>query len=189
MNPIVMALVLIVGWGIFAYSAWRRWQLMMVGAPENCCDNPAARIGAVWTYAVRQIGLRRYPLAGYAHMIIFFGFLVLLLRSLMLWGRGFDASFDFWIFGTDQILGKVYSLLKDVFAVLVLLAALVFVYYRMIARLPRMTLSTEGLIIIWIIVVMMAADIFYDGASIAQHAREPGIPGVALAPQHPPGDD
>ncbi len=160
----------------------------MVGAPENCFDNPAARLGAVWTYAIKQLRMRRYPLAGYAHMIIFFGFLVLLLRSLMLWGRGFDESFCFWIFGTDQILGKVYSLLKDIFAVLVLLAALVFVYYRMIARLSRMTLSTEGLIIIWIIVVMMAADIFYDGAQAAQHAQTGVKHGVIVTPREFPGE-
>ncbi|MGB2987224.1 MAG: (Fe-S)-binding protein [Phycisphaerae bacterium] len=183
MNPIVMALFLVVGWGLFAYSAWRRWKLMMVGAAEDRWDQPAKRLRVVWTYAIKQIRMRRYPLAGYAHMLIFFGFLVLLLRSLMLWGRGFDESFSFWIFGLEQVLGRIYSLLKDVFAVLVILGALVFVYYRMIARLPRMTLSTEGLIIIWIIVVMMFADIFYDGAAIAKHARLSGIPGVALAPR------
>ncbi|UCC31124.1 MAG: (Fe-S)-binding protein [Phycisphaerales bacterium] len=184
MNPIVMALLLILGWGIFVYSAWRRWKLMMVGTSEDRFDRPGARLGAVWTYAIAQLRMRRYPLAGYAHMIIFFGFLVLLLRSLMLWGQGFDESFSFWIFGTEQILGKIYSLLKDVFAVLVFLAALVFVYYRMITRLSRMTLSTEGLIIIWIIVVMMVADVLYDGALIAQQARGHGAPGVALAPRH-----
>ena len=182
MNPIVMALLLVVGWGIFAYSAHRRWRLMMVGTREDCFDRPAARLGAVWTYAIAQLRMRRYPLAGYAHMIIFFGFLVLLLRSLMLWGRGFEESFSFWIFGTEQILGRIYSLLKDVFAVLVFLGALVFVYYRMIARLSRMTLSTEGLIIIWIIVVMMVADVLYDGAFIARDAHASAIPGVALAP-------
>ena len=55
--------------------------------------------------------------------------------------------------------------------VLVLIGALVFVYYRMVKRLKRMTLSTEGLIIIWNIVVMMLADVFYDGAHLAQRTR------------------
>ena len=77
-------------------------------------------------------------------MAIFFGFLVLLLRSLILWGRGFDPSFDFWIFGTDQVLGKIYALFKDIFTVVVFFGALVFIYYRAVARLKRMTLSTEG---------------------------------------------
>ena len=49
MNPIVMALLLIVGWGIFFYSAHRRWKLMMVGSAENRFDQPGVRFGAVWT--------------------------------------------------------------------------------------------------------------------------------------------
>ncbi len=101
MNPVAMALLLIVGWGIFGYSALRRWKLLMVGAPEGCGDRIGERLKRTWIYAFAQIRLRRYPLAGFAHLAIFFGFLVLLLRSLILWGRGFDASFDLCIFGHD----------------------------------------------------------------------------------------
>ena len=178
MGPVFMTLLLLGGWGVFAYSAWRRWRLMMVGAPENRADNRIERLRRTVTYAFAQIRMPRYPVAGFAHIVIFVGFLVLLLRSLILWGRGYDESFNFWLFGPDQTLGHIYSFLKDVFAVLVFLAALVFVYYRMVKRLDRMTLSTEGLIIIWIIAVMMLADIFHDGASIAQAARLPGMVSV-----------
>jgi len=188
MNPLLMSILLIVGWGVFAYAAWRRWKLMMVGAPADCGGQVGERLKRTLRYAIAQVRMRRYPLAGLAHMVIFSGFLVLLLRSLILWGRGFAESFNFWFFALDQPLGKIYSLFKDVFAVLVLLAALVFVYYRMIARLPRMTLNAEGLVIIWIIVAMMAADIVYDGAATARAAQGRGAPGVALAPIHVPGD-
>ena len=41
-----------------------------------------------------QLRMRRYPLAGIAHMLIFFGFLVLLLRTLILWGRGVRSVFQ-----------------------------------------------------------------------------------------------
>ncbi|MBU0719131.1 MAG: (Fe-S)-binding protein [Planctomycetes bacterium] len=183
MGPVLMALLLLAGWGIFAYSAWRRWKLMMVGAPANRGDRRVERLARTVTYAFGQVRMPRYPLAGMAHVVIFFGFLALLLRSLILWGRGFDESFNLWIFGPDQVLGQIYSVVKDVAAILVFIAALVFIYYRMIARLPRMTLSTEGLIIIWIIAVMMMADVLYDGAIIAQHARVLGVP---VAPLHLP---
>ncbi|MCO6436073.1 MAG: (Fe-S)-binding protein [Phycisphaerae bacterium] len=169
-----MTMLLLAGWGIFAWSAWRRWKLMMVGAAENRADQPGERLKRTLRYAIAQVRMRRYPLAGIAHLIIFFGFAVLLLRSLILWGRGYDPSFDFWIFGTDQPLGKIYALLKDIFALLVILGTLVFVYYRVIARLPRMTLSFEGLLILIIILVMMVSDIFYDGASMVRAARAPG---------------
>lgn len=167
----VMTLLLVAGWGAFAYSAWRRWRLLNIGAAENRFDRPADRLRAVWDYGLKQLRMRRYPLAGIAHMAIFLGFGVLLLRTLILWGRGFDPSFNFWLFGPDQLLGKIYSLLKDVFAVLVILGASVFIYYRVVKRLGRMTLSTEGLIILGIIVTMMVADIVYDGASLVLAAR------------------
>ncbi|MCH7839437.1 MAG: (Fe-S)-binding protein [Planctomycetes bacterium] len=171
MSPIFMALLLTAGWGTFAYSMRRRWKLLKVGATGERPDQPGVRLRLTVKYAFAQLRMRRYPLAGFAHMLIFAGFIVLLLRTLILWGRGFDESFHFWIFGSDQWLGQTYSFFKDVFAVLVILGTLVFVYYRVIARLPRITLSTEGLVILGIIVVMMLADILYDGASIELKAR------------------
>lgn len=175
MGPIFMALLLLAGWGIFAYSARRRWKLLRIGAPENRFDRPAERLRRTWTYAIAQLRMRRYPLAGAAHMLIFLGFGVLLLRSLILWGRGFDESFNFWLFGSDQLLGQTYSFFKDVFAILVLAAALVFIYFRLFVRLPRLTLNREGLLILGIIVAMMLADILYDGATIAGKMKTPSV--------------
>lgn len=172
MQPVVMAIVLLVGWGVFAYSAWRRWNLMMVGQPVNRGDHAGERLRRTWQYAIKQVRMRRYWLAGVAHLLIFLGFGVLLLRTLVLWGKGFDENFNLFVLGKDQPLGTVYALLKDVFAVLVILGTLVFVYYRGVARLKRMTLSTEGMIILVIILAMMVADILYDGATFVKDARE-----------------
>lgn len=163
-----MTLLLVAGWGAFACSAWRRWKLLRVGSAENRFDQPLERLRRTWTYAIAQVRMARYPLAGIAHMLIFLGFGVLLLRSLILWGRGFDQSFNFWVFGPEQAPGKAYSLLKDIFAVLVIFGAMVFVYYRVVKRLGRLTLSIEGLVILGIIVTMMMSDISYDGATLAR---------------------
>lgn len=172
MSPIFMSVLLLAGWGIFAYSAMRRWKLLMVGAPTKPLDRYGKRLLLVFNYAIQQMRMRRYPLAGIAHMMIFSGFVVLLPRTLILWGRGFDESFHLWVLDTSHALGQFYSLLKDVFAVIVMLGTCVFVYYRVIKRLKRMTLSTEGLVILCIILVMMLADIFYDGASLVKHTNE-----------------
>ena len=120
MNPIAMTLLLVVGWGVFAYASLRRWRLMMVGAKENRADQQTERIRRTLTYAIAQLRMQRYPLAGFAHMLIFSGFTVLLLRTLILWARGYDESFNWWFFGPEQTLGHIYSFLKDLFAVLVI---------------------------------------------------------------------
>ena len=101
MGPIFMALLLIAGWGIFAYSAHRRWKLLRVGTPAVRFDRIGERLRRTWEYAILQKRMHRYPLAGLAHAMIFFGFLILLPRTLVLWGRGFDPDFDLWILGTD----------------------------------------------------------------------------------------
>lgn len=168
MNPIVMTILLLVGWGAFAYSARRRWKLLTIGAPANRFDRPGERLARMWKYAILQIRMRRYPLAGVAHMLIFMGFAVLLPRTLVLWGRGFDSTFDLWILGTESAIGKIYAFFKDIFAVLVICGTLVFFYFRLVKRLPRLTHSGEGLLILGIIITMMLADIAYDGATIAR---------------------
>ena len=44
MSPIFMALLLLAGWGAFAYSVRRRWKLLRVGARENRFDRAAERL-------------------------------------------------------------------------------------------------------------------------------------------------
>jgi Fe-S oxidoreductase len=177
MNPILMALIILSLTGAFAWSARRRWHLMKVGDAtwESRFDDVGDRLAAVWTYAFWQKKMRNYLLAGLAHQLIFMGFIVLLLRTLILWGRGFDPTFNLFVLGHEPVLGlplgHVYSFVKDVFALLVIAGALVFVYFRAIKREKRMTLSGEGLLILGIIMTMMLADLLYDGTGIALRER------------------
>ncbi|WP_437683935.1 (Fe-S)-binding protein [Sorangium sp. So ce131] len=169
-------LILLVGlFALFVRSANRRWQLLKVGRGENRLDRIAERLKGTWEYAFRQRKMGYYPLAGLAHKLIFFGFLVLLLRTLILWGRGFDPGFSLWILGHEPVLGVplggIYEFVKDVMATLVVAGALVFIYYRAIKRERRMTLSGEGLLILGIILTMMVSDMLYDGAAMALHHR------------------
>ncbi|MBK8251889.1 MAG: (Fe-S)-binding protein [Polyangiaceae bacterium] len=164
----------------FAWSANRRWQLLKVGRPEDRTDNVFERLKGTYIYAFVQKKMGNYPLAGLAHKAIFIGFMVLLLRSLMLWGRGFDPAFNLWLLGPTPVklpifgalpLGHIYDFLKDVTASMVLFGALVFLYFRIVKAERRMTLSGEGILILAIICTMMLADMVYDGASHVLHAK------------------
>lgn len=171
MQPIAMTLLLLVAWGLFAWSSWRRWRLMKIGAAEPRFDRIGERLRLTWQYALKQLRMRRYPAAGLAHMLIFSGFVVLLLRSLILWGRGYDPAFNMGLFGPDQWLGKLYGLAKDVFVLLVLAGTGVFFYFRVIRRSKRLTHNLDGIVILCIIAVMMLSDVLYDGASFVRTAR------------------
>ncbi len=187
MSPLFMTLLLSVAVSVFTWQMRRRWRLMRLGPDERRLDRIGERLRRTWQYAFAQRRMRRYRWAGIAHSIIFAGFLVLLLRSLVLFGRGYSPGFDFWgLLGKGTLIGDAYSLLKDLFVVLVILAALVFLYYRLVKRLPRMTLSFEGLLILLIIEAMMWADLLHDGAEQVRHARA-GQTAVAFSAVEPAG--
>ena len=192
MSPIGMILLFVSTLSFFSWSAFRRMRQIKVGVPDPDFDlkeegQIAARLQNVFTYAFGQKKMPYYSVAGIAHIMIFFGFQVLLLRSMQLWGRGFDESFDFWgLLSHENIIGKGYSFLKDVFAALVLLGVLGFAYLRSVkggadsgdpkatGGKVRMTVGLEPWLILGIIGTMMIADFVYDGASMVRVARASG---------------
>ena len=177
MNPVAMALIIVTLNAVFAVSAWRRFNLARVGSAtwESRLTEIPKRLGLVWTYAFYQKKMRYYLTAGLAHQFIFLGFVVLLLNTIMLWGRGFCPSFNLFILGWQPFLGlplgAAYGFFKDVFATLVLVGVGVFVYFRAVRPQKRMTLGVEAFVILGIIAVMMLADFTYVGASAALAQR------------------
>jgi Fe-S oxidoreductase len=177
MSPLLMGVLLLGLWGAFAVSAVRRFRLLRTGAPtwEPRFDRLGERVAMVVRYALLQQKMPNYLLAAVAHYLIFAGFVLLLLRTLVLWGRGFDPAFNLFVLGPEPVLGlplgELYGFVKDVLGLLVITGALTFVYLRVVRREKRMTLSGEGLVILGIIVTMMVADLTYDGATLILNAR------------------
>ncbi|MGZ5966431.1 MAG: (Fe-S)-binding protein [Polyangiales bacterium] len=171
MNPIAMLSIIVAALAAFGWSANRRWQLLQVGGPINRFDHIGDRIGRVLQYGVKQEKMYKYPGAGLAHQLVFLGFGILLLRTIILWGRGFESDFGAFVFSPGQPLGDGYNFIKDIFALLVFAGASYFLYLRVAVKPARMTLSGEGILILGIIMTMMAADVMYDGAAIALHQK------------------
>ena len=186
MNPLAMGILLAVAWSAFLWSAARRWRLLRVGKPEPRWDRLWERFVGTAKFAFGQWRMPRYPLVGIAHIFIFWGFLALLTRSLILWGRGFDADFNLWFFGLDNIVGKLYSLSKDAFAVAVFIAGSVALFNRVVLRPKRLTRSFEAVLILCIITTMMLADVLYDAAEISLRHLAAGTP-VVLHKSEPAG--
>src|SRR5512141_1175789 len=104
MNSILMTLLLLAAVGYFAWQIRGRWRLMRLGPNENRFDQIGERLRRTWRFAFVQERMRRYWWAGIAHLFIFFGFLVLLFRSLVLFGRGYAPEFTFWgIFSHENL--------------------------------------------------------------------------------------
>lgn len=169
MSPVSISVVLVIALLGFTVSVTRRWRQLTAGAPlgESRWDQWPRRLRLVLRLGFAQTRMHQYPLAGLAHQLIFLGFLVLLVRSLVLIGRGYDPAFSAWVLDSGTPLGIAYGLLKDAFIVAVLGGTGVFFYLRTIRPARRMTLSREGLLILAIIATMMLAEVAYDGAGLA----------------------
>lgn len=182
----MMSALLLIGVGTFTFTAIRRWRLMSVAkTPDNRCDNTPDRVIGVVKYMFGQARMFRYGAAGVAHAFIFIGFVVVGLRTLILFARGFatDPGFGFWIFDDRTALGNIYGFIKDIFSVLVILGVTYFLIMRIFVRPRRMTLSTEGVAILCMILGLMLADMTYEVWSIVVRGNPNDWPGHAPAAQ------
>jgi Fe-S oxidoreductase len=176
MNPLAMTLILVIGWLTFFWSTWLKFRILLKVQPEARFDRLYERTKRTVIFALGQARMPRYFTAGVSHMLIFWGFLVLLLRSIVLWGRGYDESFCLWIL-CDGTLGTLYAVTKDLFIIVVFAAATVAIVNRFVnmkGSAARMTHSVEAYLILLIIWVMMVADTTYDWANVVVHARTTG---------------
>ena len=171
MQPLVMLGMFIIAFGAFGYTLLGRWRLLRVGPWDLQFDQTGERMGRMFKFAIGQWRMPRHFIAGVAHIFIYLGAVIMLLRALIVFARGFvsDPHFGYWLFDTGTPLGDLYSLIKDIFVVLVLLGILVFLYYRVIRYLPRLNLNFEGILILMILSGLMISDVIYDGATIARY--------------------
>ncbi len=129
--------------------------------------------GLALLWALRaQMKMPKYPLAGLAHYGIFTGFAVLLLRTIILVGRGYVPGFNFWILDPNaaeplRYLGVGYNLLKEFVALLVLFGCAVFTRFRLIQKQKRFAYGWHAWVVLGVIATMMLADMVYDGGHLA----------------------
>ena len=172
MNPVVMALLILGGCGLFSRTLAQRYRLLFARDRRKTpiANQIRRRWMRLWVDGLLQNRMRQYPSAGIAHSLMFGGFIILLLRTATLFIRGFVPSFDPWLIvhdsPTSHGLSDTYMAAKDVAAAAVLLAVVFFGVQRLLIRPRRLTLSWEGLLILNMIGVMMIADAVYDGAGL-----------------------
>jgi Fe-S oxidoreductase len=167
MNPLAMALLLFVGLAAFAVSMYYRIRLLAALEPAGRVRHIKQRLKALLVLAIGQkrlVGRRKERASGLMHALIFWGFCVLLIRSLMLYGHGFSEGFHLPLLGGDSLVGYLYLGLKDVMEAVVLLMVLYAILRRVVLRPQRMHNTWEAYLILVLIGVLMVSDLLYDGA-------------------------
>src|SRR3990167_3344169 len=155
--PIVMALVL------FGLRVAYLSRLMLQGQPTARWDNIPARLRAVLVFVLGQLRLLRgdfWP--GLMHATIFWGFIILTLGTIEFFGKGVTKSFSF--LGLERT--PAYVIVQDFFDLAVLVAVAYAAFRRLVTKPTRLTLSTEGLVILLLIGGLMITDLAADAARI-----------------------
>ncbi len=144
----------------FVYSLARRVRVLTAGAPENRFDRIGLRIRKTLEYAFAQKRMFRDVYAGVFHILIFGGFVVLIVRSTALVVEGLIPGFVL----LPGPVGGAYTFVKDVFEVLVLAGVTMAVYRRAFARPKRLDLTLDAWFILFLIALLMVTDLVADGA-------------------------
>ncbi len=139
----------------------------MAGAPEPRFDRIGLRIRRTLEYAFAQKRMFRDLYAGVFHIFIFGGFVVLTVRTIELVVDGLLPGFDL----LPGRAGDLYTLAKDVFEVLVLVGVAMAVYRRAFARPARLDLTLDAWLVLFLIALLIAADLVAEGAKVARGAR------------------
>jgi Fe-S oxidoreductase len=155
----------------FSMAAWPKLQLLLKAGKENRTDQPLKRIFRTLIVAFGQSRLFKEPKSGWMHAVIFWGFLILLVRAGEFFFIGLFPNIKSH-FSVTAPLVLPYLWIKDGVVFMVTLAVLYALYRRLVIRPNRLTLSIEGLIILGLILVILASDILFDSAFIALN---PGI--------------
>lgn len=138
-DNILFAIILIVGIGFFTKNVIKLKRNINLGHDVKRTDNPSARWANMAMIALGQSKMVKRPIAGFLHIIVYAGFIIINLEVLEIIIDG--------LFGTHRVfsvLGGFYTFLIgsfEILAVLVLVAVIIFWIRRNVIRLKRFASS------------------------------------------------
>ena len=137
MSHVVFPIVWGIGLLVFAGIIAGRARLLLAARPAARLDRIPERIRRTVVYGLgqRKFLAGEQP-AGIMHALIFWGFVVLMLQVVTLFGRAFDADWDIPGFGADQPLGPPFFVARDVLEAIVIVGVVYMLYRRLIAPHP-----------------------------------------------------
>ena len=157
LNAVLFALVFVAALAFFVRNAVRLAGYLRLGKNDDRFSGAGQRLRRVFTIAFGQSKLLREPFAGLLHLLIFWGFVVLLSAVFESVGEGLFPGFSF------SFLGPLYGpllLLIDTFGALVIVSVLVSILRRLFAPPARLRVTGHAkwdavLILALILTVML----------------------------------
>ncbi len=162
-----MSILLIIALVVFGRTMYAKIRLLMALEPADRFDQITRRLKSVVVFALGQkrlVGRKKERLSGVMHAFIFWGFCVLLIRSLNIYGEAFVKGFHLPLLGDNSLLGYLYIFLKDIVEGVVLLMVIFALYRRAVIKPKRLHNSWEAYLVLGMIGILMISDLLVDGA-------------------------
>jgi len=167
---------------LFFYILYRRYRCLRVGLPDPRFKALGERVWGLIVYGFIQLRQPRYLWAGVIHIFIFWGFMVLGLRSVELLTQGLGLPF------LDPLMqsgfGRFYDILKDIFEIVVLVTCVAAILRRVVGNHPRYEGShqVEAYLILGLIAFLMLTDMSFEGSKmLLEGDRSSRLPAAGLA--------
>ncbi len=182
MSPVLFPILWGVALAVFAGLLVWRARLLVAAQPSGRFDHLGARLKRMTVdgIAQRKFLVGEQP-SGIMHALIFWGFVLLLLQVITLFGRAFDSAWNIPGFGPDQVLGPPFFLARDVLELAVIVGVLYMLWRRLVVHTPRLFGAARGerryhdaphweanLILVFILLIMVGG-LMYDSANLVAH--------------------
>ncbi len=160
------------GIGFFIYSVSLKLRVFMKAKADYRFDHLVERVTSLVPYLLgnSRVARKRYWYSGLLHTMIWWGFLVLQIRTLNFLIKGFNSDISF-----EHLGGFYYDVLvrapMDVFNILVLIGCGMAAWQRRFWKPARMTFNTDAWIILFLIAFLMVTDIFTNSLEIDGRPR------------------
>jgi heterodisulfide reductase subunit C len=171
LDNILFGLLLIAGVGFFARNMGKVRRNISIGRAIDRTDQSGKRWKNMIRIALGQSKMGVRPVAGFLHLIVYVGFIIVNIEVLEIVIDG--------LFGTHRVfleMGSVYFILIGAFeilAVLVLIAVVVFWLRRMVLRIPRFWNKemmgfpkNDALNILYFEMILMSLFLIMNGADV-----------------------
>ncbi len=162
-SQIIFALLFLTGVGIFALKIKSIRRNIFLGKPLEISDNKGERWKTMAMVAMGQSKMVTRPIAGFFHILIYIGFILINIEVLEIVIDGFTGHHRFFA----PYLGGFYDFLIgffEILALLVIVACVVFLYRRNISSIKRFKMpemkgwpKLDGNLILVIEIVLMMA--------------------------------
>ena len=167
------------GIGLLAFAAIVAGRVrLLVAASRGAWIGSRSGSGG-WSSTVwPEEALAGEQLSGIAHAVVFWGFVVLLLQVITLFGRSFDVDWSIPGFAAEEPLGPPFFLARDLLEASVIVGVTYMLYRRLVLHVPRLfglgraeqryrdALHWEGIPILVLILLIVVGGLLYDAGRL-----------------------